>query len=77
MKSGHCDHCGSPDRFKRCRYAWWLPNAADWKRSGADPPCVLDSFDESMARVDRGFHRRLIVILAVIALAVAFGWRFS
>lgn len=76
---GPCEHCGSPDREKYgCRYAWYLPFAKDWKKSGADAPCYCDDFQADMLRRDRASRRNLGIALVVIVAALCWwmmpGW---
>lgn len=72
MQPGHCQHCGSPDRSKQCRYSWYLANREAWIASGADAPCVLDDFESGMRRREKAFARRtLLLTVGLTALAVA------
>lgn len=66
MRSGPCEHCGSPDRSRQCRWAWWLPYSADWKKSGADAPCYCDDYAEEEMRRDSALYRVIVFWLLLL-----------
>lgn len=77
MRPGPCSHCGSPDRSRQCRYAWWLPDAADWKASGADAPCECDDYIEAVRRDESRFNRKALFLILLAVVVFAACWRFS
>lgn len=73
-RPGPCEHCGSPDRSRQCRYEWYLPNREEWRESGADRPCDMDEYAAEVTRSNSwlGLLRRpanaIIVILLLLAI---------
>jgi hypothetical protein len=70
-----CKYCNTPNPARQCRYTWWLPYAADFKKSGADRPCDMYAWSEKEMRNDRKIERvfRWLVVGAVTLLALAWG----
>lgn len=70
MKPGPCEHCGSPDRSRQCRYSWYLPYREDWKKSGADAPCYCDDYAESEMRADGSLGRKILLGLLLLVVVI-------
>jgi hypothetical protein len=77
MTPGPCQHCGSPDRARQCRYYWYLPYRDEWKRSGADAPCYGDDYAETEMRHVRSLNRKNLLLLLLLAGALVAAWRLG
>lgn len=63
-RPGPCEHCGSPDRSRQCRYEWYLPDREAWRESGADRPCDMDEYAAETAKSN--------ILLALLRTPVSF-----
>lgn len=73
----HCKHCGSSDKWVQCRWYWWLPYAAERKRSGADLPCMCDKYadeDRDMRNLPEHRRRNNRIVAIVLLVFVLAGW---
>ncbi len=74
LRPGPCEHCGSPDRSRQCRYDWYLPNRDDWKKSGADAPCYMDEYEEDQAKREPFWVRHPLVTFILTVLLFCVIW---
>lgn len=76
---GPCEHCGNPDKSKwqsQCSYKGSYPSRRAFVLSTFDPPCALDDYDETMARLARGRRRWFWfwMLIGAAALGLLFTW---
>lgn len=75
-----CKHCGSPARHHPCWYEFTDEGAAlhDDLRRNFDPPCMGDSYDNTMDDLRRDRMKDVAIVAGAIGcVALGIAWLLS